>query len=449
MTLVGVALGLVFVVLLTRELLEHHFKGASLAEAVLLGVVGTLISNAFAWMGWRRIVAGIRGHEAAPSPIAQRAESWYGRHWFAVGLGFWAIWVLGALVLKGPSAVFLRTGDSTARIGWYGLLWYVLLPVHVALHELGHAAAGALLGFRFVSLRVGWLTVQRDPAGHRWSWGPAPVAGILGLHAGVPDDPRQLRLRTAAWAAAGPLTTFLVALVCRAGAACIGESPRGMSASVAEQALRVSWWLGLVMSVTNALPIRTPAGFLTDGGIVRLVLAPMSPAARALFRFQTLWSLGRRPRDWGIPPAEFLTAAKDPAADRDALLLAAACVALDTGDAANAGEILARALADPAPSGSAMRYELELQAAMLAAFQGRTVEAREHMARAGPHRELPAYPLLAKAVVDACDGQTDAAASSLAQWERVVEGTGRGSVIRVGNDWAVERLRMQIARRSG
>lgn len=448
MTLLGVALGLVFVMLLTRELLEHHFKG-SLAEAILVTGVGTLISYGCVWMGWRRIVAGVRGHAAAQPSTVQRAESWYTRHWFAIGLGFWAVWVLGALVIKGPGAVFLRTGDTTARIGWYGLLWYVLLPVHVALHELGHASAGALLGFRFVSLRVGWLTVQRDTTGYRWTWGPAPLAGILGLHAGVPTDARLLRARTAAWAAAGPLTTLLVALVCHAGAAALGDSTQGIAASVAEQVLRVGWWLGLVGAMTNALPVRTAAGYLTDGGIVRQVLAPMSPARRALFRFQTLWSLGRRPRDWGVPAGDFLKAAKDAAADRDALLLAAASVALDTGDDAHEEEILARAVDDPALSSSPMRYELELQAAMLAAFRGRTNEARERMARAGPHGELPAYPLLAKAVVDACDGQIDAAAASVAEWERAVEGTGRGSVIRVGNDWAVDRLRTQLARRSG
>lgn len=72
MTLAGVALGLVFVILLTRELPEHHFKGSSLAEAVLLGVVGTLISNGFVWLGWRGVVAGVRGREADPSPVAQR-----------------------------------------------------------------------------------------------------------------------------------------------------------------------------------------------------------------------------------------------------------------------------------------------------------------------------------------------------------------------------------------
>ncbi len=197
MTLSGLALGLVFIGLLTHELLEHHFAGKSLAEAVLVVAVGTLISGGFATMGVTRVLAGIRGSQTAMPQGFARTDSWYTRNWYAVGLGFWAFWVLGALLFKGPNAVFQAKGDTAARLGWYVLLCYLLLPVHFALHELGHAAVGAVLGFRFVSLRVGWLTTQRDAAGFH-----------------VPGHARSLQ------------TCLACTRPCRTARQCCGSAPR-------------------------------------------------------------------------------------------------------------------------------------------------------------------------------------------------------------------------------
>lgn len=440
----GLALALVFIGVLTNELVEHHLAGKSLAEAVLMVAVGTLISGGFAAMGVTRIVAGIRGSHAAPPQRFARADSWCRRNGYAAGLGFWAIWVLGALLLEGPGAVFLSTGHTSARLGWYAFLCYLLLPIHVAVHELGHAVAGAVVGFRFVRLRVGWLTIERGAAGYHVAWVRPNLSAVLGLHQGLPDRSGMLRVRTAAWAAAGPLTSLLVALACRAGATSLRSGPG--SHGVPEQVLSIGGWMGLVLAVWNALPVRTAAGISTDGAIVAHSLAPLSRPARALYRFNAEWSLGHRPRDWGIPASEFMIAAEDPGADRDSLLLAAACVSLDTGDDGEAARILSLALEVPASEPSSMRRELELQAAMLAAFEGRVAEARERFARAGPGEGFPEYSRLVEAVVSACDGATDAASAALQEWELAVEKTGRARSIRVGNDWAVDRLRPLLAR---
>jgi hypothetical protein len=246
----------------------------------------------------------------------------------------------------------------------------------------------------------------------------------------------------AARAAAGPLASLLVALACRAGAVSLGGA-RG-PAGTAEQVLWVAWWVGLSLAVINALPSRAPAGTLNDGALVAQALAGSGPGW-VRYRFNVECALGHRPRDWAIPAPALLAALDDPGADRESLLLAAACVALDTGDDAQAGRILSRALDEPAPSPSMVRGELELQAAMLAAFQGRTAEARARLARVRGFGELPAYPRLAEAVLDACEGATEAAAAGLAAWEAALHGTGRASSIRVGNEWAVERLRSMVA----
>jgi len=86
---------------------------------------------------------------------------------------------------------------------------------------------GGIVGLRFVSLRVGWLTIQRDTAGYSASWVRPRLVDLLGLHVALPDGSRMLRVRTAAWAAAGPLTTLLVALACRAHGSSRSREPEG------------------------------------------------------------------------------------------------------------------------------------------------------------------------------------------------------------------------------
>ncbi len=118
-------------------------------------------------------------------------------------------------------------------------------------------------------------------------------------------------------------------------------------------------------------------------------------------------------------------------------------MALDVGDRALAGQALKQALEG---SGSGpMRFELELQAVMLDALEGRAGDARARLARLGPHPTMADYPLLARAVVSAAEGRLTDAAAELQGWERALEATGQAGVVRMGNDWAVEALEAKLA----
>lgn len=444
MLLVGLGLGLLFLGALTGKLVEHSLSAVSLAEAFVIVIAGTIVCGAFAAMGVRRLRAAIRGAEEPPAPVLQRTDSWYRRNWYSVGLSIGLAFVALAVFVAGPRAVLSRTGALPARVGWYLLVTYLVLPIHVAIHEVGHAIVASLLGFRFLSLRIGWLSVRRAANGPQISWARPGLTEALGLHQALPPDGAFLPIRTAIWAAAGPLATLLAAFACRAAVLYMNGQEVGLAASAGSQALQMGWWMGLVLATVNALPFQSRGGLLTDGGIVLRSLSPPTPAARMQQRFLQEWGAGRRPKAWGLAPEDFLAVAEGAGAERDALYLAAAALAIDRGDDRGASDILEQALGGPAV-GSQWRPELLLQAAMIAAFAGRPAEARGLLAQVGPWQTLPEYPLLAGAVADACDGAFDAAASGLRSWEGAMTQTGMASSIRVGNEWAVERLRAMLA----
>lgn len=127
------------------------------------------------------------------------------------------------------------------------------------------------------------------------------------------------------------------------------------------------------------------------------------------------------------------------------MFLAALCVALDRGEEQEAEAILQRALSTGASGQLPFRFELELQGAMLSAFQGRPGLAREHLGHAGPHAGIPWYPRLAEAVVAAAQGELAAAREALDAWEASRQSSPDPARLLVGNQWARDRLEALLA----
>jgi hypothetical protein len=317
---------------------------------------------------------------------------------------------------------------------------FLVLPLHVALHELGHAAAGAAVGFRFQALRVGWLIVQRHERGLRLGWSRPEWAGVLGLHQAIPIGDGALRLRHAVHRIAGPVSSLAAALACDVGLKRL-QMPSGRGGTFVVDLLSAGFLVGAFGGVANLVPFRTKSGLETDGAGLLRALARETPASIALRGFVAGWALGRRPRDWGLTTAEFLAAAAEVGPSRTSLQLAAAAVALDTGDDVQAEAILAGAVAEPGSETDPMRRELALQLAMLKAFQGRPAEARSWLARPSPPSIGPDYLALAQAVASAAEGQLEEAGALLKRWEEAARASGQAASVRVGNEWAVERLR--------
>ena len=94
-------------------------------------------------------------------------------------------------------------------VGW-GLSALAAFYLMLAVHELGHVAAGLCVGFRFRSLRVGPLLFDRS---FRMSVYRGPGAVVSGVAELIPVAADKLAGRGAAMVLGGPVANFLSAMV--------------------------------------------------------------------------------------------------------------------------------------------------------------------------------------------------------------------------------------------
>ncbi len=437
----GASVAVLLVVLFIRSAGAGTLTGSDMLKGGLAVLFGAGVFGAFAVYGVDRLMRGVRGCPRARVERAVRAEAWYQRNWYLVGLIVWAAALaVSVFSARSPEAFLLGQDKQASRVPWYLFLALLVLPVHVAIHELGHAVAGALVGFRFASLRIGWLLIRREGRRILLSWSRTTLAGTLGFHVGIPEGDEVLRFRLAIHRAAGPAATLAFAAACRSGAVGLGP-PMTIGAAVASDLLWASWWVGAALGAVSLVPCRLPNGVVPDGAHLWASLFPRSQAYRALQQFHLRWSQGRRPRDWGLAAAGLIEAADKDRRHRETFLLAALSVAKDTGDTERVAECLRRAAEDTRSNEPGMRYELELQTAMIEAFRGDAAAARERLARLRPHPTHAGYGSLAEAAVLLAEGRTSGAREALDAWEQFLAQSGMAPALRVGNEWVVERLR--------
>jgi hypothetical protein len=413
--------------------------------AILIGFGTVTLFMAFAAMGARRVVRGIRSDPAEPRPFGAGLEVILRRHWYPVGLLASFTLSLADVAASGGIEPFVAGArPSVHRGALFALLALLVLPAHVALHEAGHALAARLVGLRFVSLHVGSVELRRVGDRLRVRWATLDIPDVLGFHAALPTASPASRWSRAVHALGGPTAT-LAGVLAAAAAPSLLPRPSGVGATLLDHLLVTAVWVGVFLELSSVVPFRTRSGLLTDGALIVRNLWPETPVRRAVRLFEENWWAGRRPRDWGIPASVFLDAARLDATSKNALLLAAATVLIDTGAKGRAAEILRDALAAPRDGAPVQVLELELQVVMLDAFDGRVADAAARLDRIGAAPSLSPYARLARAAVAAMSGRTQEAADALDEWERAIADTGRAAAIRVGNEWAVDELRARLA----
>jgi tetratricopeptide (TPR) repeat protein len=162
-------------------------------------------------------------------------------------------------------------GRATAWMLYNFAVWPLVLFVSVAVHELGHAGAGRVLGFK---PRTIFLGVGRELT--RWRLGSIDVRlnafPLLGMTMVEPKGERALRLRAFAVFAAGPAATaalllFLLLGVRADGSLALLALPTGPITH--EPA---AWQLAVLANVMmlgiNLLPLSFSAGFRSDGALL-------------------------------------------------------------------------------------------------------------------------------------------------------------------------------------
>lgn len=276
---------------------------------------------------------------AGNAPRARRGR-------FALFLAFALVGgVVGALAAKaGPLADLSRGFGVGLAAGFVVGLW-----LNVVLHELGHALAGRLRGFRLLVFGVGPLRLERGHGGRlhwRWAGGMRGVGGFAAML--PPHGDAGRRGDMIVYGLGGPAMNLATA----ATLGWLGTLPalpawlRGACLGMAAGAL--------LLGAINLLPFHT-RGWRSDGlGVLDLLRG--TPDAMLHLRVNALSALslaGVRPREWpdeGLPAADVASSSPVLALAALAMRLAWAC---DRRDAATAFDSAARLARDfeQAPDG--------------------------------------------------------------------------------------------------
>jgi hypothetical protein len=241
-------------------------------------------------------------------------------------------------------ASFVRERLSPHNVSRFGLGAILLLgPCFAQLtHELGHVAAGWLVGFRFRLLVVGPFKVVRGESGRvrlEWNRDPALFGGVA---ESIPTDSRDLVTRFAWVVAGGPLMSLALAVAALAGLALapggVGLLPR----------LAIAWW-GLLcgaLGLAAASPMPLGPTFISDGLRLLRLLRGGAEAARdaAMLNLLGLAAAKTPPRDWDHAVIATALVPSDDSSFECAARLLAYQAAVDRREGERAHEHLTRAL---------------------------------------------------------------------------------------------------------
>jgi hypothetical protein len=330
------------------------------------------------------------------------------------------------------------TFDPLERTGIIAPLLALAIPsilFVIAVHELGHVAAGVMAGYRLLALIVGPLACSNAKGRLRVevnpSWSLAGgIAVLVPQGVGLPSRGAAVLLF-----AGGPFASILLAAA--AFALRWGADFDAVRRSTVAAGVHASWELFVSMAtllvgagsaaiaIATLLPQRI-GGFTSDGASILILLrgGERSDRLRAISSLLGRVTAGIRPREWS---ADELRAAARPAdgSPHDAagasMILSAA---LDRGDLAAAREAIERMrrLAGSAPSISS--GELHAAEAFIAAIDGDASAARAALGRIDPtFVEGPTLARIAAAVLLA-EGRDEDARAEAQRGRSLLDGTG-------------------------
>jgi hypothetical protein len=279
-----------------------------------------------------------------------------------------------------------------------------------AIHEAGHLLAGLLAGFRFSSLRIGPIQIERP---FRVSIYRGRRTGAAGWTRMFPNGSDRLAQRALMMIAGGPaaslLTGFLVLLL---------PFPKGF----------FLFWLSassLLLGGINLIPFRSRA-LLSDGWRILILLQNRERAERWL----SLIKLGSELRE-GVPPErlpdEFLRKAvvvKDNTPDTVTAYAFAYASAFARHDDARAAECLETCLQFSGYASPLMQKALMSDAGVFQARRRRRVDLAEQWLAAMPEEvEIPWSRTRVEAAILEAEGDVQGALTKLEEAERLILAT--------------------------
>lgn len=216
-------------------------------------------------------------NENAPNTEPRRKKKVNWLQWVMV-LCFAAIGVLFAMLMIQTMDTAAANGASD---GWVMLLWlslmlgmYVVMFLHIVLHEGGHLVFGLLTGYKFVSFRVGSLMLLKNEQGYHLRW--MRLGGTGGQCLLDPPEMVDGKMPNVLYNLGGCLMNLLVAFISVIGAFLCPEG------SFWRALLLLSAMVGAIYALTNGLPIK---GEIANDGRNALDLNK-NPEALNAFRTQ-------------------------------------------------------------------------------------------------------------------------------------------------------------------
>ncbi len=420
------------------------------SEAGLRGKLGALAAAALLFgiaaygghLAWR----GLRGF-SNPNQFGrfQRGAARYPR----VRLVLFVVSLIGALAFlimaEGPGGM-VKLQRRQGRVAAASLMWWLWLglavtPIHVVVHEVGHALVGHLVGFRFVSVRIGPVCFSKGTGRWRLKWqslGPAGLGGfMLGLAACIPDGDRMIRLRWALFTAGGVAANLLVAGLAWA-VVIFAPTPASAMAALA-LGLLTGFALTGALLVVNLVPIQMSSGLRFDGAHIANALARSGPRA-ALFRIDIATARGDRPRNWGWQPDQLLGVAEGAARVGDELRVRALLIALDQGSSPACEAVRQHFLGRWGKLGRPLRSRVDYLLALRRALDGDATGARASLQDLARSNAAPGALGLLQAAIAVAEGDRAAARAGTEGWKGFLATSGLGPSARIGSEWAAEAL---------
>jgi hypothetical protein len=331
----------------------------------------------------------------------------------------------GFVVGGGAVKVFsLVPKGSADRPGALLLFALCLLAgfVAVLVHELGHALGGVAVGFRFLFLAVGPLWVERSSRGWRVQFNRVPSLWG-GIAACIPSQAADLARRMAWVAAAGPLSSLLLAIIAGLGARLTTETSAATTAA-RFGLMELAVMSAMIFLATAVMPA-PGGGFSNDGQRVWRLLKgdAQAQAESALLALTGLMMGAMRPRDWPLELVQRSLLLEGRALFSASARSMAALHALDQGNEALAqqhNEVMVALLPD-LPAG--LRPSFQVSAALVLARAGRVDDAERLVTGLKPSLLTEAHLLsLVWATIHAARGERSQAHArarqGLEEWTR-------------------------------
>ncbi|UOR07054.1 M50 family metallopeptidase [Hymenobacter aerilatus] len=283
-------------------------------------------------------------------------------------------------LLSPPGDLHLTLTQKLVLLALLPMAWLVA----VGLHELGHALAGRLQGFRLHWLTVGPLMWRRQPTGRlRFEWNRnLNTAGGLALS--VPPDDVRLRERFRMFVAGGPLASLVWGVV---GVGLYALLPAAAQGTVPAMALAMIGGISFLLFIVTILPFQA-GGFASDGMRIRN-LSRSGPAQElevAMLTATIRGMAGIRPRALNRSALEAALALPVEHPSKLHLSYYLYLHHLDAGDPVAAGQHLANYRQQLPHLPPALQASVWLEAAFFsAAYEHDASAARAYLAEAKPN----------------------------------------------------------------